>query len=101
MSETTLIAPEANAGAMNSFVADSPAPPKEGEIVEGTVSALGRARVYIDLHPFGTGLIYGREYMNARDILRKVSVGDSIAAKVVSGVKLSQLSKPKKYFHLK
>lgn len=59
-------------------------PPKEGEIVEGTVSALGRARVYIDLPPFGTGLIYGREYMNARDILRKVSVGDAIAAKVVS-----------------
>lgn len=83
MSEVNTATPEAT-GAMHSFVAESPMPPKEGEIVEGVVSALGRARVYIDLHPFGTGLIYGREYMNARDILRKVSVGDSIAAKVVS-----------------
>jgi small subunit ribosomal protein S1 len=40
--------------------------------------------VYIDVAPFGTGLIYGREYMNARDILRKVNVGDSIDAKVVA-----------------
>ncbi len=81
MSEVTTVVPT---GAMHTFVAESPVPPKGGEIVEGTVSALGRARVYVDLHPFGTGLIYGREYMNARDILRKVSVGDAIAAKVVS-----------------
>lgn len=68
---------------MHSLVAETPAPPKDGDLVEGTVSAIGRARVYVDLHPFGSGLIYGREYMNARDILRKVSVGDAIAAKVV------------------
>ncbi len=72
-----------NTGVMNNFVANTPAAPKEGQLVEGTVSAIGRARVYVDLHPFGTGLIYGREYMNARDILRKVSVGDAIGAKVV------------------
>lgn len=70
-------------GVMDKYLADSPTPPVEGEIVEGTVSAIGRARVYIDIHPFGTGLIYGREYMNARDILRKVHPGDTIASKVV------------------
>ncbi len=79
--ETT--APAHPAGTMNSFLAETPAAPAEGQIVEGTVSAIGRARVYIDITPFGTGLIYGREYLNARDILRKVSVGDTIAAKVV------------------
>ena len=68
---------------MQSLLNDTPSLPNEGEIVEGTVSAVGRARVYIDLHPFGTGLIFGREFMNARDILRKVGIGDSIAAKVV------------------
>ena len=83
MSETKTATADVVTGVMHSFVADSPMPPKEGEVIEGTVSAVGRARVYIDLHPFGTGLIYGREYMNARDILRKVSVGDTIAAKVV------------------
>ncbi len=84
MSETNTVTPEVASGVMHSFVAESPEPPKIGELVEGTVSALGRARVYVNLHPFGAGLIYGREYMNARDILRKVSVGDSIAAKVIS-----------------
>jgi len=68
---------------MNAFIEQSPAPPNNGDIIEGTVSAIGRARVYIELAPFGTGLIYGREFMNARDILRKVSVGDTIDAKIV------------------
>ncbi|MFM2414727.1 MAG: hypothetical protein RI911_420, partial [Candidatus Parcubacteria bacterium] len=83
MSETNTVAPEATNGVMNAFLTQTPNPPQIGELVEGTVSALGRARVYINVHPFGTGLIYGREYMNARDILRKVRVGDAIAAKVV------------------
>jgi small subunit ribosomal protein S1 len=74
---------EAKGGLLQQLLEHTPAAPKEGQLVEGTVSALGRARVYVDLHPYGTGLIYGREYMNARDILRKVSVGDQIGAKVV------------------
>lgn len=84
MSEVTtgVIAPK---GVMNTYVNDTPTPPKNGDIVEGTVSAIGRARVFVNIPPFGTGLIFGREYMNARDILRKVSVGDTIAAKVVDG----------------
>jgi small subunit ribosomal protein S1 len=68
---------------MDGFVAESPARPHVGDLVEGKVSAIGRARVFVDLFPWGTGTIYGREYMNARDVLRKVSVGDTIAAKVV------------------
>ena len=71
------------AGIMQTFIAESPEPPQAGQIIEGTVSAIGRARVYINLHPFGSGIIFGREFMNARDILRKVSAGDTIAAKVV------------------
>lgn len=68
---------------MHKFINESPDAPQVGDIVEGVVSAIGRARVYVDLPPFGTGLLFGREYMNARDILRKVSVGDAIGAKVV------------------
>jgi len=70
-------------GPMQELLTQSPTPPQVGDLLEGTVSAVGRARVYIDLPPFGTGLIFGREYMNARDILRKVAAGDIIAAKVV------------------
>ncbi len=83
MSDTTTATPEVASGVMNTFITNTPTPPQEGDLVDGTVSAIGRARVFVDLHPFGSGLIYGREYMNARDILRKVRVGDAIAAKVV------------------
>lgn len=68
---------------MSTFINQVPNPPQVGDLVDGTVSAIGRARVFIDIPPFGAGIIYGREYMNARDILRKVRVGDAIAAKVV------------------
>jgi len=60
-----------------------PTPPKNGDLIEGTIIALARGRVYVDLPPFGTGLIYGREYLNAADVLRKVNPGDAITAKVV------------------
>jgi len=60
-----------------------PMPPSAGDLVEGTIIAMNRGRVYIDLPPFGTGLIYGREYLNAADVLRKANPGDSISAKVI------------------
>jgi small subunit ribosomal protein S1 len=68
---------------MTGLVADSPEPPNEGDMVEGTVVAIDKASIYIDVPPFGTGIIYGREYIIARDIIRKVHVGDSVSAKVV------------------
>ncbi len=81
--EEETVTPAQPASLMDSYVEQSPIPPRDGDIVEGKVSAIGRARVFIEIHPYGTGIIYGREFMNARDILRKVSVGDTIAAKVV------------------
>ncbi|MDO8564989.1 MAG: S1 RNA-binding domain-containing protein, partial [bacterium] len=58
-------------------------PPGVGELIEGVVISSVAGRVYVDLHPFGTGIIYGREYINARDVIRKINPGDSIAAKIV------------------
>lgn len=68
---------------MDSFIAETPVPPKVGDTVEGAVIAIGSGKVYIDLPPFGTGIIYGREYLAARDILKKVALGDTVSAKVV------------------
>jgi small subunit ribosomal protein S1 len=70
-------------GPMTRFVTESPNPANEGELVEGTVIAIERGRIFVDLPPFGTGIIFGREYMSAADILRKVNIGDAISAKVV------------------
>jgi small subunit ribosomal protein S1 len=62
---------------------NEPARPRMDEIVEGPVIAVDKAAIYIDLAPFGTGIIYGREFIAARDLIRKTNVGDVIKAKVV------------------
>jgi polyribonucleotide nucleotidyltransferase len=68
---------------MGKILKDTGNPPAVGDLVEGTVLNIEKSKVYIDLPPFGTGIIYGREYINARDVIKKVSIGDKIAAKVV------------------
>lgn len=70
-------------GAMETIVTQSPVPPSKGDVIEGLVIDIEKTRVYIDLPPFGTGIIYGREFLVASDILRKVNIGDSIAAKII------------------
>lgn len=52
-------------------------------LVEGPVISITKNAVYVDLGPASTGIIYGREFMVARDIIKKVAIGDSIKAKVV------------------
>jgi small subunit ribosomal protein S1 len=59
-------------------------PPQLEALVEGPVIVIEKSSVYIDLAPFGTGIIYGREFINAKDIIRKINVGDVVKAKVVS-----------------
>lgn len=70
---------------MHDLLAEVPASPAVGDLVEGPVVDIDRGRIYIDLAPFGTGIIYGREYLSARDILKNVNPGDTVAAKV-SGI---------------
>ncbi|HVS80046.1 MAG TPA: S1 RNA-binding domain-containing protein [Candidatus Paceibacterota bacterium] len=69
---------------MTKFVADSPNPPSVEDLVEGPVISIDKSAIYIDLSPFGTGIIFGREFMSARDIVRKLNIGDNIAGKIVS-----------------
>ena len=68
---------------MGQLLINSTNPPSIGDLVEGPVISIDKKGVFIDLKPYGTGIIYGREYVNAREIIRKVNVGDNIAAKVV------------------
>jgi small subunit ribosomal protein S1 len=57
--------------------------PRIGEIVEGSVIGLGRSTVYVDLGVIGTGIVYGREFYEAREIFRSVKIGEKILLKVV------------------
>ena len=57
--------------------------PEVEALVEGPVILIQKSSVYVDLAPYGTGIIYGREFMNAKDIIKKIALGDIIKAKVV------------------
>ena len=56
---------------------------KKEDIIEGTVITLDRAALYVDLGVFGTGIIYGVEYINAREVIKRINVGDVISAKII------------------
>jgi len=70
--------------AMSKMVTDSATPPSIDDVIEGKVIGIEKQAVYIDIPPFGTGIIFGREYINARDIIKKINVGDVVAGKIVS-----------------
>src|SRR3972149_9866352 len=57
--------------------------PELESLVEGAVILVEKSSVFVDLSPFGTGIIYGREFINAKDIIKKISLGDIVKAKVV------------------
>ncbi len=56
---------------------------KEEDIIEGIVVAIQKSALYVDLGVSGTGIIYGIEFMNARDVIKRISIGDTISAKIV------------------
>ena len=74
---------EQKASVMGKLSATMKNPPMIGALIEGPVIAIDKSSVYIDLAPFGTGIIYGREFITARDVIKKINVGDVVAAKIV------------------
>ena len=75
--------PDKKDSLMNSFLNDTKQPPTLGDIVEGRVIAIHKSSVLVDIAPFGSGIIYGREYMNARDIIKSIAIGDEITGTIV------------------
>lgn len=53
------------------------------EMVEGKVIAFDGMTVFVDLPPYGTGIIFGREFINSKDIIKNLAVGDVVKAKVI------------------
>ena len=79
MTETT----QEEKSAMDALANKIATAPVLGDSVEGKVINIDRGKIFVDLSPFATGIIYGREYLSARDILKNVNVGDTIDAKVI------------------
>ena len=56
---------------------------KPGDLVDAVFSARGHRAVYFDLGPWGTGIVYGVELLNAQEILKNLKLGEKVSAKVV------------------
>lgn len=57
--------------------------PKVGDLVDGKVIGQRGPSLFVDLTPYGSGIIYGREFYQARDIVKNLHAGDTVTAKVV------------------
>lgn len=56
---------------------------KVGDLIEGSAIGSKGAKVFLDLGMYGTGVIYGKEYQNAKEIIKNLKTGDKITSKVV------------------
>ena len=57
---------------------------KIGDLIQVKLLEKATRAVHFEIPRVGTGIIYGAELSNARDTLKKLSIGDEISAKVVN-----------------
>ena len=69
---------------MDDIIKNTPNRPEIESLIDGRVIAKGKMALFVDLPPYGTGMIFGREYFNARDLIKKINIGDTVTAKVVT-----------------
>ena len=53
-----------------------------GAIISGTVFRKRPREIFIELGGYGTGRIYGREYLRARSLISRLNEGDEVAVKI-------------------
>jgi len=58
-------------------------PIKMGDLVQGEVIGTGRSAVFLNLGPQGTGIIYGKEFLDEKSSLKDIKQGGKVMAKVV------------------
>jgi small subunit ribosomal protein S1 len=64
-------------------IKDASNPLTIGGTIEGKVVARDRSSLYIDLGINGTGIIYGREFYNVKEVVKNLEIGDKVIAKIV------------------
>lgn len=59
--------------------------PKVEELIEGIVIGVGAKKnaLFVDLPPYRTGIIRGKEFTNIRDTIKVLRPGDKITAKII------------------
>lgn len=58
--------------------------PKEGAVVDAVLIKKISREAYFDLGRFGTGIVYGVEFINAKDAVRNMNLGDKVSAKIIN-----------------
>jgi len=58
-------------------------PARKGDIIEGKIIGHGRAAIFLDLEFLGAGIIYGKEFYEAKNKLKDLKIGDKVFAKVI------------------
>ena len=58
-------------------------PPQIGKIIEGKIVGKARSAVFLDLGALGTGIIYGKEFKEAKNELKDFKIGDAIFVKII------------------
>jgi small subunit ribosomal protein S1 len=56
--------------------------PRVGDIIEGVILKKQGSAVFVDLG-FATGIIYGKEYQDGRELVKQKKEGDTIVTKIV------------------
>jgi len=56
--------------------------PDEGAMLEGVILEKKEKSVFIDLSPYGTGIVRGVNYIEAKNYLKNLQIGDKITAKI-------------------
>jgi small subunit ribosomal protein S1 len=56
--------------------------PREGSVIEAELISKSSRRVFFDLGKVGTGIVYGTELSNAREIVKNLKIGDRVPAKI-------------------
>ncbi len=58
--------------------------PQPGDIVEGKIIKISNNELVLELEPFGTGVIYGAELRENKDLIRDLEIGKKISALVLN-----------------
>lgn len=74
---------DANNPQLKNAVHTAPHRLKADDVVDGTVVSIKKSAIYVDLGIHGVGIIYGTEFIQARDVIKKINVGDAIKAKII------------------
>lgn len=56
---------------------------REGDVIEAELIKKAPRQVFFDLGQFGTGVVYGTEFSNARELIKKLEIGGKLPAKIL------------------